>query len=460
MAGEVLAGGVFDGIGEFGGVGGGEADGGFFDFVELFGDEDAGGGVGVEEILVFFVVAADGGEGAAGVGGAGDDFGVEGAVFGEGDGEAAFEGELGHEAADGLGVLAELVEEPAFEIAGDLDVHGGVDGGHDLALGVDAGVVEAGEDVVFVGGEDEASDGEAHALGVPAGEDVAEVAGGDGELDGAGAGGFHDAEGGIEIVDDLAEDAGPVDGVDGAEGVGVLEGEVVEEGFHEELAVVEAAVDGEVEDVVVEDGRHLPFLEGADAALGVHDEDADAVLAADAGDGGGAGIAAGGGEDIEAAPAFLEDFGEEAAEELEGDVLEGEGGAMEEFEDVDVADGADGGDFGMGERGVGGGEEGAEAFFGDVVGEEAYDFEGEVGIVEVAPIVEEGGDVGDAVGDEEAAVAGEAGHDGVLEGEGRLGAAGADVADWVHGGVYIRGCREGIKRIWREQWLRNGAAFA
>ena len=439
---------------------GGEADGGFLDFVELFGDEDACGGMGVEEIFVFFVVAADGGEGAAGIGRAGDDFGVEGAFMGHGDGEAAFDGELGHELADGLGVLAELVEEPAFEIAGDLDVHGGVDGGDDLAFGVDAGIVEASEDVVFVGGEDEAADGEAHALGVPAGEDVAEVSGGDGELDGASAGGIHDAEGGMEIVDDLAEDAGPVDGVDGAEGVCVLEGEVVEEGFHEELAVVEAAVDGEIEDVVVEDGGHLAFLEWGDAALWVHDEDADALLAADARDGGGAGIAAGGGEDVEAALAFLEDFGEEAAEELEGDVLEGEGGAMEEFEDVDVADVADGGDFWVGERGVGGGEERAQAVLGEVVGEEADDFEGEVGVVEVAPIVEEGGDVGDAVGDEEAAVACEAGHDGVLEREGRLGAAGADVADWVHGGVYIKGGRGGIKRIERERWLRNGGVFA
>jgi hypothetical protein len=145
-----------------------------------------------------------------------------------------------------------------------------------------------------------------------------------------GARGIHDPEGGVEVIDDLAENPRPVDGIDGAQGMGVLERQVVEQRLHQELAGVKAAFHGQVEDVVVEHRSHLPLLEGADAAFGVHDEDPDARLSADAGDGGGAGIAAGGGQDVEAAVAFLQDFLEQAAEKLQGDVLEGQRGAVEQ----------------------------------------------------------------------------------------------------------------------------------
>ena len=380
------------------------------------------------------VVVADGREGAGRVGGAGDDFGIDRSVAGEGDGHAVVLAELGHLGSRRGGVGAELVVEPALEVARHLDVHRRVHGRDDGAAGVDAGVEEAGEDVVLVGRQDEAADGQAHALGVPAGQDVAEVAGRDGELDVGGVGFVLDAEGGPEVVDDLREDARPVDGVDGAEGVGVLEGEVVEEGLHDGLAVVERAFDGQVEDVGVEDGRHLLFLERADAAVGVHHEDVDALLPAHAADGRAAGVAARRRQDVQAAVALGQDVLKEAAEELEGDVLEGEGRSVEELQDVDGADAQDGRDFGGVEGGVGAVDEGAEALGGDVIGEEGDDAEGEVGVVEVAPGVEFGGDVGDAVGDEKAAVAGEAGHHGVLEGEGGLVSAGGDVSDGVHGG--------------------------
>lgn len=60
-------------------------------------------------------------------------------------------------------------------------------------------------------------------MGEVAREDVAEVASGDYVADFWGRGGGEGAEEGevgVEVVDDLGEDAGPVDGVYGAEVVG------------------------------------------------------------------------------------------------------------------------------------------------------------------------------------------------------------------------------------------------
>ena len=261
----------------------------------------------------------------------------------------------------------------------------------------------------FVGGEDESADGCAHAEGDVAGEDVAEVAGGDGDLGGGGAGGLLDAEDGPEVVDDLGEDAAPVDGVDGAEVEVALEGEVVEDLLEDALAVVEGAVDGDAVDVRVGDGGHLAFLERADAAVGEHDEDVDAGLSADAVDGGGAGVSAGGAEDVEPLSGLGEDVFEDVAEELEGDVLEGEGWAMEELGDEEVSDLADGDDLGRVEGGVAGRDETAEVIGGDgVADEERHDLAGEFGIGEGAPALEGGGgELRDGVGQEEPAVVGE-----------------------------------------------------
>lgn len=59
------------------------------------------------------------------------------------------------------------------------------------------------------------------------------------------------------------------------------------------MAVVESTGDGKIVDVLVQDGRHLRFLDGADAALGVEDEDGDILLAAQAVDGSRSGVTTG-----------------------------------------------------------------------------------------------------------------------------------------------------------------------
>ena len=112
---------------------------------------------------------------------------------------------------------------------------GAVDG----LLGVAARLPEAVEDIVLVGGDDELVDGETHAEGEVTGEDVAKVARGNDEADlVADVEGFLLAckrEVGVEVVDCLSKDTGPVDGVNGAELVGGVDLRVGEEGLDDVL---------------------------------------------------------------------------------------------------------------------------------------------------------------------------------------------------------------------------------
>lgn len=141
--------------------------------------------------------------------------------------------------AGARGVLVREEPEETLEVGGDEDVHCGAKslaytvsvrlcaidgetlsrgGGLGGVLLVGSGAPEAVEDVVLVGCADELVDGETHALGEVAGEDIAKVAGGDDEAGLCGRGeALLEREVGGEVVGLLGEDAGPVDGVDGAE---------------------------------------------------------------------------------------------------------------------------------------------------------------------------------------------------------------------------------------------------
>lgn len=140
------------------------------------------------------------------------------------------------------------------------------------------------------------------------------------------------AQGGGDVIDGLGHHPRPVDGVDGGEIDPAAEGGVGEHGLHQPLAVVEGAFDGDAVDVGGRCRRHLPALHLGYAALGKEDEDLHGGAPATAGDGSRAGIARRSADDDDAAARPDQGAVEEAAQQLQGHVLEGEGGAVEELQ--------------------------------------------------------------------------------------------------------------------------------
>ena len=261
---------------------------------------------------------------------------------------------------------------------------------------------------------------QAHASRDVAGVDVAKVAGGYGVV--------HlralrqvEREVRLDVVHALRQHARPVDGVDRADVVAGLVGGVGIDGFDEVLAVVEDAFDGDVVDVRVLQAVHLCLLEGAHAAMRREHEDVDAGFAAHGVFGGGAGVAAGSAEDVQPLVARFQHVFHRVAEELHGDVLEGERGAVGEFEDVGVAcakAGQRGNSFAMEDAlVVGAVQDAAQVVFRDVVNVVAHHRKGEVGVAIGFPFAQSGGgdDFRDVRGHGEAAVRGEALQEDVAE---------------------------------------------
>ena len=83
--------------------------------------------------------------------------------------------------------------------------------------------------------------------------------------------------GGGEVIDDLRDDAGPVDRIDAGQPHAVAEARVVEHALHQRLAIVEGALDGDRVHVLLARRRHLPPLHRRDAAVGKEDEDVGAL---------------------------------------------------------------------------------------------------------------------------------------------------------------------------------------
>ena len=266
------------------------------------------------------------------------------------------------------------------------------------------------------------------------GAHVAEVARGHDDADlGRGVGPFlGDAQPGGHVVADLGEQARPVDGVDGAHVPGGLEVGVHVDGLDEVLTVVEDAVDGDVDDVLVEEGEHLGALEGSHAAGGGEHDDGEAASAAQRILGGGAGVTGGSSDDGEPVAAAGELVFEELTEELHRHVLEGGRGAVREVGDVQVGtfEGVDGHDLRVGEGGGGvcPGRDRAQVVGADVVDEQREDAGGHGRVAflaqDDAQLVQVGGRQSRVfLGQVEAAVGRQALQQDVAEGAGgRIGA--------------------------------------
>ena len=129
---------------------------------------------------------------------------------------------------------------------------------------------------------------------------------------------------------------------------------VAEGGLDDVLAVVERAVEREGVEVRRVERRHLPTLHVGDPTLGEQHDAVERRPAEAALHGGRAGVAAGGDEDRGSPAPFGEDVVEQPADELEGDVLEGDGRAVEQLEQPPaVVEPDERAHLGVVERGVG-----------------------------------------------------------------------------------------------------------
>ena len=187
------------------------------------------------------------------------------------------------------------------------------------------------------------------------------------------------------------------------------------------LRVVEVALDRAHVDVGTLLRRHLEFLHAADAALRVEDGDAGALGVGEAGERGLAGVAGGGRDDHDLLVRVAvggRRARHEARQDLQGDVLERGGGAVEQFHDPVLSERLDRRDALVRPlRPVGLGDACLEFFFGEVVEEHGEHVIGDLLVAPAGEVVDGDEAFAEFVGDEEAAVVRDALADGLLRGQ-------------------------------------------
>ncbi len=184
------------------------------------------------------------------------------------------------------------------------------------------------------------------------------------------------------------------------------------------MCVVERAIDAERKDVVCAGAGHLTLLERRGAAVGIKDENGGAGFAEQAVDGRRAGVAGGGAEDVDRLVADLALVLVQVAQQLEGEILECERRPVEELQHVGALVELDEWcDVRVGELGVRLGDDGAQRFLRDVRREVFEELEAELRVVQFFETGELPAEVGQRLGQVEAAVGREAGGDGVGEAE-------------------------------------------
>ena len=214
------------------------------------------------------------------------------------------------------------IEQQPLEIRRNLDIHRGRRGRRHAAHLVGAGLERAHQNVVDVGRDHQPLDRQAHARRHIAGEHVAEIAGRHREGDLAVRRAKRDRRG--EVVDDLRDDARPVDRVDAGEPHPIAEAVVVEQALHDRLAIVERAFDRKRVHIRLGRRRHHAPLHVRDAAVRIERDHVDLIAAAERLDGRAAGIARGRDHDGGTLAALDQRVIHQPRQELHREVLEGE----------------------------------------------------------------------------------------------------------------------------------------
>ena len=200
------------------------------------------------------------------------------------------------------------------------------------------------EDVVGVVGSNEALDGQSHSVAEQCRADVAEIAAGHTHHEIVGFSQSLDSCVGVEVVERLRKEAGHVDGV-GRRELHVLIQFLIHKGrLYQCLAVVEHTVYLDSRDVLAQCGE-LALLNGTDLALRIEHINVDAVNAEEAVGYGRTRVATGSHEyvhrfvccDVIATyRTVTQEVLQQTGHKAGTDVLEGEGGAVEELQRIDA----------------------------------------------------------------------------------------------------------------------------
>ena len=305
-------------------------------------------GMRVQHISLFLMVSPDRSQGIARVtGGRFKQF-----VFTRIAVRTSRDGKLFHPGPQTLRVFAHPIVQVAFEVAGNLDIHRRAQRGLHAAARILTRLEEAGQDIVFVCGQHEPTDGKAHTRGEVSRKNIAEVAGRHRETHFPGTCLLHGAKRRVKVVHHLCEQAGPVDRVHCAKLEPILECQVPENILHDALAVIERPLNGQGVDIRIRDRCHLQLLDAAGSSVWIQDEHAHVIPPSQAVDRGTPRIAAGGPKHIQLTPGLLQEVLEQVAEQLQGNVLERQCRAMKQLKNVQIPHRYQGRDLCMPERAV------------------------------------------------------------------------------------------------------------
>jgi hypothetical protein len=175
----------------------------------------------------------------------------------------------------------------------------------------------------------------------------------------------------MEIIDHLRRQPRPVDRIDRRQRETAGEGLMGEHRLHQRLGIVEAAVDRDIVDVGAEHRRHLAALDLRHPALGVEHEDVDLGAAGERVDRRRSGVAAGRPDYRQMHVARRQEALEQQAEQLQRDILERQGRAVEQLEQpVALVELDQRRDRGMGEAAIGLAAQRAQSGLIDAVADE------------------------------------------------------------------------------------------
>ena len=197
------------------------------------------------------------------------------------------------------------------------------------AHAVHTGAEELVQHIVFIGGDHQAVNRQAHHAGHMAGTDIAEIARGHGKTDF-----FRILRGRLEIacevVHHLRQQTRPIDRIHRANAVLALKSQVIRHGFDNVLAVVKHAFNGQVVDIFVLQAEHLGLLEWAHPAVGRGHEHPHAFFSTHRVFGGTAGVTRRGTQDVQRLAPAGQLVLKQVAQQLHGHVFERQRGAVGE----------------------------------------------------------------------------------------------------------------------------------